>query len=81
MGRKRPVWTCSQSADPAGSAEIEAEPSGSEPGRLISAAAQKDPRADPADPEAGDGRLLQTVRWVQQNSCQPYKLNVTLCIP
>lgn len=69
MGRNRPVWTRSQSADPARPAENEAEPSGSEPAGLISAASQEDVRTDPADPEARDGRLLQTVRWVQQNIC------------
>lgn len=68
MGRNRPIWTYSRSADPARPAENEADPSGSEPaGLFISAASQEDDRADPADPEAGDGRLLQAVRWVQES--------------
>lgn len=67
MGWNGSIWTCSRSADPARPAENEADPSGSEPARLISAASQEAARPYPADPEAGDGRLLQTVRWVQQN--------------
>lgn len=68
MGRNRPIWTYSQSADQARPEEDEADPSGSEPaGLFISAASQEDDRPDPADPEAGDGRLLQTVWWVQES--------------